>query len=56
MFALDAIEAANSTKDPADSIEVKLTDELIGRDFGINFGGELEWTKLKFTAIKRANA
>lgn len=52
MFALDAIEAANSTKDTAVNIEVDLIDELIGRDFGIYSGGERQWAKLKFTAVQ----
>lgn len=52
MFALDAIVAANLTKDVAVSIEVKLIDDQIGRDFGIYSGGERQWAKLKFTAIQ----
>ena len=52
MFALDAIEAANSTKDAALSIDVKMVDALIGRNFGIYSGGERQWAKLKFTALQ----
>lgn len=52
MFALDAIEAVKPTKDAAVSIEVKLINELIGRDFGIYSGGERQWAKLKFTAVQ----
>ena len=52
MFALDAIEAANSTKDATLSIDVKMVDALIGRDFGIYSGGERQWAKLKFTALQ----
>ena len=52
MFALDAIEAANSTKDTALTIDVKLVDAIIGRDFGIYSGGERQWAKLKFTALQ----
>ena len=52
MFALDAIEAANSTKDAALSIDAEMVDALIGRDFGIYSGGERQWAKLKFTALQ----
>ena len=52
MFALDAIEAANSIKDAAVSIEVKRIDELIGGNFGIYSGGKRQWAKLKFTAVQ----
>jgi len=52
MFALDAIEAAKTTKDAAINIEVKLIDELMGRDFGIYSGGERQWAKLKFTPVQ----
>jgi predicted DNA-binding transcriptional regulator YafY len=52
MFALDAIEAAKAGKEAAVRIEVKLINELIGRDFGIYSGGDRLWAILKFTAVQ----
>lgn len=52
MFALDAIEAANSVKETSISIKVEQIDELIGRDFGIYSGGERQWARLKFNAVQ----
>lgn len=50
MFALDAIESANIKNEKAISVDAKLIDELVGRDFGIYSGGDRQWAKLKFTA------
>jgi len=52
MFALDAIENANSITNPAISASLELIDSLIGRDFGIYSGGERQWAKLKFNAVQ----
>lgn len=52
MFALDAIEAACPIKESAISIDTKLIDELVGRDFGIYAGGNRQWAKLKFTPLQ----
>jgi predicted DNA-binding transcriptional regulator YafY len=50
MFALDAIEEAVLMKEPAKSIAKKQIDEIVGRDFGIYFGGKRKFAKLLFTA------
>jgi len=52
LFALDVIEAAYLTKDPAISIDVKKIDDLIGGNFGIYAGGNRQWAKLKFTPVQ----
>ena len=52
MFALDAIESAYIKNEKAISVDAKLIDELVGRDFGIYSGGDRQWAKLKFTPIQ----
>jgi predicted DNA-binding transcriptional regulator YafY len=49
MFALDAIEAAQPLKEDGVSIDPKLVDGLVGKNFGIYAGGERQWARLKFT-------
>lgn len=49
MFALDSIETANSLKENAHAIDMKLIDEFVGHDFGIYSGGDRQWAKLKIT-------
>ena len=52
MFALDAIESAYIENEKANSVDAKLVDEVVGRDFGIYSGGDRQWAKLKFTPIQ----
>lgn len=49
MFALDAIEAAQPLKQDGVTIDPKLVDGLVGKNFGIYAGSERQWAKLKFT-------
>jgi hypothetical protein len=52
MFALDSIESAITNNEEIQTVDIKLIEDIVGKDFGIYSGGERQWANLKFTPIQ----
>ncbi len=52
VFAFDSVEDARVLNEPAAEADSGAIDAMIGRDFGIYYGGDRRWAILRFSALQ----